>query len=310
VITEANYLIAVPVMKGHAHAGVTLCGKLHFGSNLAGGAGHLHGGLVCTDASGLPDRSQYGMYRVQVDLMGHKDLGEKTVLFLVDALWATYEASQPPCKSSMAPFNNDWTSSLFVSQDQVAIESVCLDFLRSAFTSGSAYGPYPQMKGVDDYILQAADSSFWPSDIRYDPENDGTQIGSLGVCEHWNNEISKQYSRNLGTGAGIELVSVNRTLSAIEKTNASKAESSALWQNYPNPFNPTTNIRYFVSDSRHVSLKIHDALGREVATLVNEMQSRGEHTVVWNALALPSGTYFCRLIAGDHSEIKKLVMQK
>jgi len=63
-------------------------------------------------------------------------------------------------------------------------------------------------KGVDDYIHQVADPSKRPADIFYDPDNSGKTFGSLGVHEHWNNATDKQYSRNLGTGKGIELVSI------------------------------------------------------------------------------------------------------
>jgi len=312
-MTQAAYLILIPSMKAHSRAGVSLCGKLHFGSNLVGSATHLHGGLVApNNTPGSPNalRRGYRSYRTQVDLMGHKDLGGKTVLFIVDALWGGSEANDPPRKFSMPPFNNDWTSSVFASQDQVALESVCFDFLKAEFTSTNKYGSYPQMEGVDDHILQAADSSYWPSGIRYDPENDGTIIGSLGVCEHWNNPIDKQYSRNLGTGSGIEFIFLNKTVTAVRENVATDARSFSLLQNYPNPFNPTTTISYRLSVNSFVRLKVFDALGREVATLVDETQSKGEYTVVWKATTSPSGTYFCSLVAGNYSETKKMTLQK
>jgi hypothetical protein len=62
---------------------------------------------------------------------------------------------------------------------------------------------------VDDYLHQAADSVNWPVGIVYTPNGDGITIPkSLGVHEHWNNPMDKQYSRNLGTGEGIELVKI------------------------------------------------------------------------------------------------------
>jgi hypothetical protein len=312
VITQADYLIAIPAMKAHARGGVTLCGKLHFGSNLVGSATHLHGGLIAPNkvADSSTWRLGYGLYRVQVDLMGHKDLGGKTVLFLVDALWGGSEANDPPRKFSIAPFNGDWTSSLFVSQDQVAVESVCFDFLKAEYTSANPYGSYPQVVGADDHIMQAADSAYWPPTIRYDPEKDGTRIGSLGVCEHWNNPLDKQYSRNLGTGNGIELVWVKESATGFAAAVKSTPDAFALSQNYPNPFNPSTRIRYALADRRAVSLSICDITGRKVATLVSQTQDAGEHTVEWNAKAFPSGMYFCRLVAGDYSDTKKLVLQK
>jgi hypothetical protein len=143
---------------------------------------------------------------VQVDLLGHELLGKKNLFYLMDALWATdYELNQP-LKWMMAPFNNDWMSSVFVSLDPIAIESVGYDFLRTEFTPARGAGTYVQMSGTDDYLHQAADTTQWAPGIRYDPENDGTVLGSLGVHEHWNDGIHKQYTRNLGIGNGIELL--------------------------------------------------------------------------------------------------------
>ncbi|HTY38949.1 MAG TPA: T9SS type A sorting domain-containing protein [Bacteroidota bacterium] len=313
VVTAANYLIIVPALKAHSRAGVSLCGKIHYGTNLVGSATHLHGGLIApnnTVSKPDPLRRGYGSYRTQVDLMGHKDLGEKTVLFIVDGLWGGSESNDPPRKFSMSPFNKDWTSSIFMSQDQVALESVCYDFLKAEFVSTNPYGSYPQIEGSDDHILQAADSSYWPKGIRYDPENDGTVIGSLGVCEHWNNAIDKQYSRNLQSGSGIELVFVNRTITAVRDVAVSTPTSFSLLQNYPNPFNPNTVISYRLPTAGFTTLKIFDIRGREVATLVHGIQGKGEHEVMWDAHAMSSGAYFYRLSAGDYTQTRRMIVNK
>jgi hypothetical protein len=65
---------------------------------------------------------------------------------------------------------------------------------------------------VDDYLHQAADSANWPYGIIYDPDNSGTPLPSLGVHEHWNDPVNKQYSGNLGKAGGIELISIPGTL--------------------------------------------------------------------------------------------------
>jgi hypothetical protein len=66
----------------------------------------------------------------------------------------------------------------------------------------------PAHAGTDDYLHEAALANDPCSKTFYDPERDGTRLSSLGVHEHWNNTIDKQYSRNLGTGNGIELVAL------------------------------------------------------------------------------------------------------
>jgi len=86
----------------------------------------------------------------------------------------------------------------------------------------------------------------------------------------------------------------------------------SLAQNYPNPFNPSTLIGYQLPEASHVSLKIYDELGREVATLVDEFQQAGIHNSTFNIQnwSLPSGVYFYTLKVGDFIETKKMILIK
>ncbi|MDP2303938.1 MAG: T9SS type A sorting domain-containing protein [Ignavibacteria bacterium] len=83
-----------------------------------------------------------------------------------------------------------------------------------------------------------------------------------------------------------------------------------LQQNYPNPFNPETVINYQLPVSGNVSLKVFDMLGREVATIVNEVQKAGTYDVSFNGKDLTSGVYFFRLQAGDFIKINKMTLMK
>jgi len=78
----------------------------------------------------------------------------------------------------------------------------------------------------------------------------------------------------------------------------------------PNPFNPVTTIRYQLPAVSRVRLEIFDLAGRNVAELVNEVQTAGIHQATWNAAGFPSGIYFCRLEAGNFRQIQKLVLMK
>jgi hypothetical protein len=78
----------------------------------------------------------------------------------------------------------------------------------------------------------------------------------------------------------------------------------------PNPFNPVTKITYWIPEKAHVRLAIYDVAGRLVTRLVNDERERGEHTIGWQADDLSSGVYFCRLVVGDYSENKKLMLVK
>ncbi len=158
-----------------------------------------------------------GTYNALVDVMGHKELGEKTLLFVIDALYNTaYQNTQITAdyKLNMPPFNGDWMSSLFMSFDGVAIESVGLDFLHNEPGPAGEY----VVGNVDNYLHEAAKANDPPSGTIYDPEGDGTGLMSLGVHEHWNDAVNKQYSRNLGENKGIELKYVDATSWVIDTT--------------------------------------------------------------------------------------------
>ncbi len=222
---EASYLINMPCMKSHGSAGITLAAKNHQGSVIGpdqdpdnqGMGEYLH-----YDYPDNPTNRKMGMYRHLVDFMAHKYLGENTLVYIVDAIWSGRDWFGAVEKWQMAPFNNDWTSSLFLSQDAVAIESVGFDFLFNEFENHSADhndDVSPTWVGVQDYIHQAADPANWAPGIQYDPGNADhhTPVGSLGVHEHWNDATNMQYSRNLGNNQGIELVSVPANLVANSK---------------------------------------------------------------------------------------------
>ncbi len=83
-----------------------------------------------------------------------------------------------------------------------------------------------------------------------------------------------------------------------------------LKQNYPNPFNPSTTIEYSIPEGSFVTLKVYNVIGKEVATLVNEFQSAGTYRSEFNAVDLPSGTYFVNLRSGGFSETKKMSLLK
>jgi hypothetical protein len=86
--------------------------------------------------------------------------------------------------------------------------------------------------------------------------------------------------------------------------------SYKLAQNYPNPFNPNTNIQYTLMRTGHVTLTVFDILGRKVATLVNQNQNAGDHTVNFNASRFASGVYFYQIEAGDFRNVKKMMLLK
>jgi hypothetical protein len=265
---HADYVMNIPAIKGHRWGGVTFFAKNHFGSNTRDGAWRLHKGLHREDYD-LPLRDQYRQYRVMVDLMSYENLGGKTLIYIGDLLWGTSYEHDPPAKFRSAPFNNDWSSSILVSLDPVAIASVALDILQEEFkvedlTTTPPRYTYVRFGAVDDYLHQAASSEWWPEGIIYDPENDGTPVGSLGVHEHWNDAVNKQYSRNLGSGEGIELV---YKLTQQDHTSIWEETSQGTeFQAWLSPMNSMLNLEFSREMQGEVIVRIFNSSGHVVQT--------------------------------------------
>lgn len=296
---DATYLINMPCLKSHEAGGITLAAKNHQGSILERGgtvnnqsAYYMHYALPMPP-SGLQSTDQY---RHLVDYMGHKDLGGKTLIYIVDAIWAGKDWKGWVEKWQMAPFNNDYPSSIFMSQDAVAIESVGFDFLLAEYANKIVAEKFPYMVGVDDYLKQAADPQYWPVGVVYDPEQDGTPIGSLGVYEHWNNLTNKQYSRNLGTGNGIELKSYKALAIdnyVSEKMNSAVKNPKAIkYKIYPTPFSSNINIESGIVEP--ILMSVFNLQGQML------YQRTFTGTTIWDAVCsngqtLKSGNYMLQL---------------
>ncbi len=100
------------------------------------------------------------------------------------------------------------------------------------------------------------------------------------------------------------------TILGVKGSTWGLPETMALEQNYPNPFNPSTTIRYALPQSSHVTLIVYNALGQQVAELVNGDISAGYHEVRFTANNLASGIYFYRFEAGSFVQIRRSVLVK
>ena len=288
IFDNAAYIINIPTMKAHSTGGITIAAKNHFGSFTRTWALHLHDGLM--GGYDAPTRLGYGLYRVQTDIMMHKLLGGKNLLIVVDALYPSDDAQGVPAKWVSSPFNNGWCSSLFCSLDPVAVESVCHDFLRTEYNGSTIATSRPNWDGVDDYLHQAADSSLWPVGIKYDPDNDGILIASLGVHEHWNNSTEKRYSRNLGTGTGIDLFKVFESNVGIEDIKGSELIC------YPNP---TRNIV-------RVNWKGHQSYNWVVLSMSGTQVLSGTSNEEVDLTGQPIGVYVLKLSDGNSKQNIKI----
>jgi hypothetical protein len=140
-----------------------------------------------------------------------------------------------------------------------------------------------------DWVVPAGLSSTARVYAVIDPENTITEI-------HDDNNI------------GFVPLRVQDATSIEKESIFQSPKDYVLQQNYPNPFNPSTTISYQLPVRDHVSLKVFDLLGREVRTLVNEVQEPGYKSLQFNATGLTSGIYFYRLQAGSFSASKKFLL--
>ncbi|MBU2445747.1 MAG: T9SS type A sorting domain-containing protein [Bacteroidetes bacterium] len=132
-------------------------------------------------------------------------------------------------------------------------------------------------------------------------------LNSISVARNITNYVFQEYRSNFGTITGVDDFS------------GPVIKNFSLSQNYPNPFNPETRIQYSVvsppageAGRQHVTLRVFDILGREVATLVDEVKDAGIHHLPFSIVhfPLPSGVYFYQLRAGNFVETKKMVVIK
>ncbi len=209
--TEATYVVSLSLLRSHELFGATLAGKNFFGA--------VHNGtkfsprLLHPFGTAPHLANELGDPHCHPVLFGHEELGGKTLLFLMDGLYtAIHQGSKTITR--WQSLDGGYFSSLMASQDPVAIDSVALDFLRSE--------PSMQIGPLNihtcNYLHEAARADDPPSGAVYDPEGDGSPLSSLGVHEHWNDATERQYSRNLGTGDGIELVSSVPGISLLSPT--------------------------------------------------------------------------------------------
>lgn len=104
----------------------------------------------------------------------------------------------------------------------------------------------------------------------------------------------------------------------IQQIGSEIPQEFSLYQNYPNPFNPATTIKFNIpplrgvsgSAGRGVSLIIYDITGKVISTLVNQPLNAGKYEVDFDASNLPSGVYFYKLVSGEFSEAKRMVLVK
>lgn len=99
-------------------------------------------------------------------------------------------------------------------------------------------------------------------------------------------------------------------VSKVEQEAVSLVNGFELQQNYPNPFNPSTTIDFTLPVDADINLAVYDLLGRRVDLLLEKRLTSGQHSITFDASHLTSGVYFYRLQAGEHVEMRKMMLVK
>jgi hypothetical protein len=99
-------------------------------------------------------------------------------------------------------------------------------------------------------------------------------------------------------------------ITGIQQTGSEVPARYVLEQNYPNPFNPTTTFKFSLPKEGYVEIILYDITGREVANLVSDPFKAGTYTVTFDGTNLSSGVYFYRIVSGDFTDAKKMVLIK
>jgi len=129
----------------------------------------------------------------------------------------------------------------------------------------------------------------------------------------WNNVTSSQLVilEDIGNNGTIDdTLRINNIITGTGDGFILLPDKYSLEQNYPNPFNPSTLIKYDIKKDGFVSLKVYNILGKEVASIVNEVKRAGRYEVEFNGSNLGSGIYYYRLQAGEFSETRKMLLLK
>jgi photosystem II stability/assembly factor-like uncharacterized protein len=152
---------------------------------------------------------------------------------------------------------------------------------------------------VGDYgtILMTTDGG-----TRWIQQSTGTSNSFFAVC------FTDSATGYVVGSSGTALKTLDGGIVGVTESVGKIPKGFSLSQNYPNPFNPQTKIEFTLPSQVHVSLRIYNLLGQEVATLVDESEEAGYKSILVDAKNLPSGVYFYRLVAGSFVETKKMLL--
>jgi hypothetical protein len=178
--------------------------------------------------------------------------------------------------------------------------------------------------GGSSWVTQISPTTAWLWGVRFANASLGWAVGDSGIIlvttnggEIWNRQstgtqdlfgVDIRYGMGWIVGSrGVILHAEG--LVAVDQSGSNQPLGFELLQNYPNPFNPETNIEFSLTSRQRVRLTVFDILGRQIATLEDNVRPAGRHTVSWNRNGLSSGVYYYRLeVGGNTIATKRMVL--
>jgi hypothetical protein len=151
-------------------------------------------------------------------------------------------------------------------------------------------------------------------EVERSQNNNWQKIGF--VQGHGNSNSTKEYSFTDKPNGGSKFKYRLKQIAFAGKyeyspeveVNLEVPANCSVKQNFPNPFIPTTKIEFSLPSDNNVEIKVFNVLGMEVATLLNEHRTSGMHSIEFNASNLASGIYLYKIVSGNYSEIKKMIL--
>lgn len=219
---------------------------------------------------------------------------------------------------------NTWSAGVRVNQD--ALNNGRNQFFPALKVDASGgvniiyYDSRNSADSVDVYLSRSVDggatwSDYRVTNTRFRPAavtgagGAGNMGDNLGITEG-NGRLYPVWMSNVTGKSQIWSAIIDYNAIGIQQIGSEVPNKFSLSQNYPNPFNPSTKIKFNLPESGSTKIVIYDALGKEVATLVDQHMKAGVYETDWNAFSYPSGVYFYKLVAGNYSETKKMILTK
>ena len=147
-----------------------------------------------------------------------------------------------------------------------------------------------------------------PADLGLFFALDSTTFDTAGIYNVTVDSVANRIFSQVAHFSTLVVAEKTIAVSVQDGPTAIMPKGFRLMQNYPNPFNPVTTIEFSMPRSGQVTLTVYDMLGREVDTLLHKQMDAGGHTLQWNARNVASGIYLVRMVSGDFTQTRKLLL--